>query len=71
MARASRRLNAIIIERLQDTLYKLKPYLTTNYIKQLALNYNYLDIIIYYYIARIRARIPPIHLIRGPYSIIT
>jgi hypothetical protein len=67
----SRRLNAITIERLQDNLYKLRPYLTTNYIKQLASNYNYLEVTIYYYMARVRAGIPPMRLIGGPRRVIT
>jgi hypothetical protein len=67
----SRRLNAITIERLQDNLYKLRPYLTTNYIKQLASNYDYLEVTIYYYMARVRAGIPPMRLIGGPRRVIT
>jgi hypothetical protein len=38
-----RGLNPIIIVWLKDNLYKLGPDLSINYIKQLALNYNYLE----------------------------
>jgi hypothetical protein len=71
VARASRRLDAITIERLQDDLRELGPYLTTNYIKQLASNYDCLDVTIYYYIARVRAGMPPMRLIGGPCRVIT
>jgi hypothetical protein len=67
----SRRLDSITVERLEDNLRELGPNLTTDYIKQLASNYDYSDMTIYYYMARVRAGIPPMRLIGGPRRVIT
>jgi hypothetical protein len=48
-------LNLIIIKQLYNNLYKLRPNLNINYIKQLVLNYNYIVGIIYWYKAYIKA----------------
>jgi hypothetical protein len=67
----SRRLDSITIERLEDDLRELGPNLTTDYIKQLASNYDCLDMTIYHYIARVRAGIPPMRPTGGPRRVIT
>jgi hypothetical protein len=51
-------LNPITIERLKEDLCKLGPNLTTNYIKQLALNYNCLIWTIYRHKAYVEAGMP-------------
>jgi hypothetical protein len=66
-----RGLNPITIERLKDDLCELGPNLTTNYIKQLALNYDCLVWTIYRHKARVKAGMPPRCALGGPRRVIT
>jgi len=66
-----RGLDPITIERLEDDLRKLGPNLTTNYIKQLASNYDYSVWTIYRHKARVEARMPPRRALSGPRRVIT
>jgi len=61
-----RGLDPITIERLEDDLRELGPNLTTNYIKQLASNYDCSIWIIYRHKARVEAGMPPRRALGGP-----
>ena len=66
-----RHLDPIVVERLRDDLRELGPNLSTNYIKQLASNYNTTEATIYWHKARVEARISLLRPSGGPRRVIT
>jgi hypothetical protein len=66
-----RGLNPIVIKRLESNLCELGLNLSTNYIKQLALNYNTIIKTIYWHKAHVKAGIPPRPALGGPRRVIT
>jgi len=66
-----RGLDLITIERLEDDLCELGPNLTTNYIKQLALNYDCSIWTIYRHKARVEAGMLLRRALSSPRRVIT
>ena len=66
-----RGLDPIVIERLESDLRELGPNLSTNYIKQLASNYDTTVKTIYWHKARVEAGMPPRPASGGPRRVIT
>jgi hypothetical protein len=66
-----RGLDPIVIKRLESNLCELGLNLSTNYIKQLALNYNTIIKTIYWHKARVKAGMPPRPALGGPRRVIT
>jgi hypothetical protein len=66
-----RGLDPIVIERLESDLRELGPNLSTNYIKQLASNYDITVKTIYWHKARVEAGMLPRPASGGPRRVIT